>query len=77
MTGEGDLLISGVNNNPNGQNGVFVPENVWSVIQAQAQSLSARDKQIDDLISLLKTQLSEKEKTVARQDDAATSAAVG
>ena len=77
LTGEGDLLISGVNNNPNGQNGVFVPENVWSVIQAQAQSLSARDKQIDDLISLLKTQLSEKEKTVARQDDPATSAAVG
>lgn len=44
---------------------------------AQAQSLSARDKQIDDLISLLKTQLSEKEKTVARRGDAATSAAVG
>lgn len=62
LTGEGDLLISGENNNPNGQNGVFVPENVWSVIQAQAQSLSARDKQIDDLISLLKSQLAEKRK---------------
>ena len=64
--------------NPNGQNdAVSISRSVWAVIEAQSASLTARDRQIDDLISLLKTQIIEKEKTVVRRDDAATSAAVG
>lgn len=77
LTGEGELLKSASDDNLNGQTDITIPRSVWAVIEAQSASLSARDKQIDDLISLLKSQLLEKEKTVARQDDDATSAAVG
>lgn len=78
LTGEGNMLKTASVDNPNGQNDmVSIPRSVWAVIEAQSSSLSARDRQIDDLISLLRTQITEKEKTVVRQDDAATSAAVG
>lgn len=77
LTGEGELLKTASDDNLNGQTDITMPRSVWAVIEAQSASLSARDKQIDDLISLLKSQLSEKEKTVARRDDDATSAAVG
>ena len=78
LTGEGNMLKTTSVDNPNGQNDmVSIPRSVWAVIEAQSSSLTARDRQIDDLISLLRTQITEKEKTVARRDDAATSAAVG
>lgn len=78
LTGEGNMLKTTSVDNPNGQNDmVSIPRSVWAVIEAQSSSLTARDRQIDDLISLLSTQILEKEKTVARRDDAATSAAVG
>lgn len=77
LTGEGELLKTASDDSLNGQTDITIPRSVWAVIEAQSASLSARDKQIDDLISLLKSQLLEKEKTVARRDDAATSAAVG
>ena len=78
LTGEGNMLKTASVDNPNGQNDVVsIPRSVWAVIEAQSSSLTARDRQIDDLISLLRTQITEKEKTVARRDDAATSAAVG
>lgn len=78
LTGEGNMLKTASVDNPNGQNDmVSIPRSVWAVIEAQSSSLTARDRQIDDLISLLRTQITEKEKTVARRDDAATSAAVG
>lgn len=78
LTGEGNMLKTTSIDNPNGQiDVVSIPRSVWAVIEAQSSSLTARDRQIDDLISLLRTQITEKEKTVARRDDAATSAAVG
>lgn len=77
LTGEGELLKTVSDDNLNGQTDITIPRSAWAVIEAQSASLSARDRQIDDLISLLKSQLLEKEKTVARRDDAATSAAVG
>ena len=78
LTGEGNMLKTASVDNPNGQNDVVsIPRSVWAVIEAQSSSLTARDRQIDDLISLLRTQITEKKKTVARRDDAATSAAVG
>ena len=33
---------------------VSIPAKVWDVIEKQADSLKSKDKQIDDLISLLK-----------------------
>ena len=56
---------------------VTIPASVWTVIKQQAESLSARDRQIDDLIGLLKEQVQENKKINARQEDDATSAAVG
>lgn len=78
LTGDGNMLKTASVDYPNGQNDVVsIPRSVWAVIEAQSSSLTARDRQIDDLIFLLRTQITEKEKTVARRDDAATSAAVG
>lgn len=77
LKGEGEMLKTISADSLNGQNDITIPRSVWAVIEAQSASLSARDKQIDELISLLKSQILEKEKTTARQDDAATSAAVG
>lgn len=62
-------------NNPNSENNVAVPEAAWNVIQQQTASLAARDRQIDELISMLKDQINEYKKVVARQDDNAASAA--
>lgn len=73
-TGEGNLLNS---DNPNGLTEVTIPADVWAVIKAQASGLSARDRQIDDLIGLLQEQTALIKKTLAPRDDNATSAAVG
>lgn len=73
-TGEGNLLKS---DNPNGLTDVTIPADVWGVIRAQADGLSARDRQIDDLIGLLQDQLSLLKKSVAPREDNAASAAVG
>lgn len=63
------------NNNPNSENGVTIPESAWNVIQHQAESLAARDRQVDELIGMLKDQLNEYKKAVARLDGNAASAA--
>lgn len=73
-TGEGNLLNS---DNPNGLTDVTIPADVWAVIKAQANGLSARDRQIDNLIGLLQEQTALIKKTLAPRDDNATSAAVG
>ena len=62
-------------NNPNSENNVAIPEAAWNVIQQQTASLAARDRQIDELIGMLKDQINEYKKVVARQDDNAASAA--
>lgn len=78
--GEGSMFL----NEPNSVNSaeqpeqqaqetITLPASAWRVIQQQADSLSVRDKQISDLIELIK----EKEKTNAHTEDNATSAVVG
>lgn len=62
-------------NNPNSENGVTIPESAWNVIQHQAESLAARDRQVDELIGMLKDQIQEYKKAVARLDGNAASAA--
>ena len=71
--GTGEMFVE---NNLNSED-VTLPASAWNVIQKQAESLSARDKQIEDLIGLLKEQIQESKKTVARQDDNAICADVG
>lgn len=62
-------------NNPNSESTVAIPETAWSVIQQQTASLAARDRQIDELIGMLKDQINEYKKAVARSDGNAASAA--
>lgn len=66
LTGEGDMLVSTEQNSlateTVGSYGnivkssgiVSIPAKVWDVIEKQTDSLKSKDKQIDDLISLLK-----------------------
>lgn len=74
LTGEGEMFIR---SNPISEETVSVRADAWTVIRQQAESLSARDRQIDALITMLQDELAEKKKVLARQEDAATSAAVG
>ena len=74
QSGEGEMFIE---HNLNSEKDVTIPASVWSVIQRQAQSLSSRDRQIEDLIALLKEQVQENKKISARQDALATSAVAG
>lgn len=56
-------ILSGVGemfkNNPNGLQKVEISGEAWKVIQLQAESLCARDRQIDELIDMLKVQIQE------------------
>ena len=74
QSGEGEMFLE---HNLNSEQDVTIPASVWSVIQRQAQSLSSRDRQIEDLIALLKEQVQENKKISARQDALATSAVAG
>lgn len=64
-------------NNQNSENEVTIPKNVWNIIQQQAESLATRDKQIDELMGMLKEQIQESKKIPARTDEAAASAVAG
>ncbi len=72
--GEGSLLKT---DNPNGIDTVTIPAEVWAVVQAQTSSLAARDRQVDELINLLRSEIETLKKTTAPRGDDATSAAVG
>lgn len=74
QSGEGEMFIE---HNLNSEQDVTIPASVWSVIQRQAQSLSSRDRQIEDLIAMLKEQVQENKKISARQDALATSVVAG
>ena len=63
MTGEGNML----NSVEAGTSVVTIPANVWEVIQTQAESLKSKDKQIDELVALLKQQIAEGKKMPAHQ----------
>ncbi len=71
--GTGTMLKNAVE----GDSVVTVPAKVWGVIQAQAESLKSRDRQIDELVALLKEQIAESKKMPARPDEDATSAVAG
>lgn len=71
--GIGDMFM----NNPNSENEVTIPKNVWNIIQQQAESLATRDKQIDELMGMLKEQIQESKKMIVRTEEDAASAAVG
>lgn len=73
-SGEGSLLRT---DNPNGIDTVTIPAEVWAVVQAQTSSLAARDRQVDELINLLKSEIETLKKTTAPRGEDATSAAVG
>lgn len=72
--GEGSLLKT---DTPNSIGCVTVPAEVWTVIQAQTNSLAARDRQVDELINLLKSEIETLKKTTAPRGEDASSAAVG
>ena len=61
--------------NLNSENVVTIQKDVWNVLQQQAASLASKDKQIDELMSLLKEQIADNKKAIARQEDDAASAA--
>lgn len=69
QTGEGEMFL---NHNLNGE--LTVQKDVWKVIQQQAESLSARDRQIDELMGLLKEQIQVNKKILARPEENASSA---
>ena len=73
MTGEGNML----NSVEVGTSVVTIPANVWEVIQTQAESLKSKDKQIDELVALLKQQIAEGKKMPAQQGGNVTSAVAG
>lgn len=75
MTGEGDMFKREPENNLNSENSVTIPKDVWAVLQQQAASLASKDKQVDELMNLLKEQIAINKKAVARQGDNADSAA--
>lgn len=74
LTGDGEMFLI---SNPISEESVTVRADAWAVITRQAESLSARDRQIDALINMLQEELAEKKKMAVRQEDGATSAAVG
>lgn len=69
LTGEGDMFLKSEAVLPPAEM-ISIPKDVWD-------SIKRKDKQIDDLVSLLREQIAENKKTVARQEDNANSAAVG
>ena len=76
LTGEGDMFLSDNLNSEETQS-VVIRADTWEVIKKQADSLTARDRQVDALITMLQEELAERKKATVRQDAPATSAAVG
>lgn len=73
LRGEGTIF----KDSPNGLQSVEINRDAWNVIQLQAESLAAKDKQIEELVGLLREQVRESKKTVAPTGDIATSAVAG
>ena len=66
MTGKGNMLNEGASNN----GVVEISAEAWYVIKKQADSLASKDRQVEELISILK-------KANVRADDNAVSVGVG
>lgn len=69
LTGEGNMFLDAKPGMPAPEM-ISIPKDVWEVIKS-------RDKQVDELVSMLKEQIAENKKTAARQDGNAISADVG
>lgn len=78
LTGEGEMLKGGTQGEAGG---VTIPASVWNVIEKQAESLAARDRQlemllksrdeqINELIAIMRNDIMELKKTPAREEDA-------
>lgn len=83
LTGEGNMFLnnpfsefSGVSGSPDpsSHSEVVVDASVWAVVKAQAESLAARDRQVDELISMLRSQIEDLKKASAQQDGRVISA---
>lgn len=82
LTGEGNMFLnnpfsefSGVSGSPDQSHSeVVVDASVWAVVKAQAESLAARDRQVDELISMLRSQIEDLKKASAQQDGRVISA---
>lgn len=70
LSGEGNMFLnnpfsefSGVSGSPDQSHSeVVVDASVWAVVKAQAESLAARDRQVDELISMLRSQIEDLKK---------------
>ena len=76
LTGEGEMLTTPNTIQEQSTDGdvITIPKEVWGVIKSQADSLQSRDKQIDDLIRLLREQMDEAKRGHVRKEDNAGSA---
>ncbi len=71
------LLQGGMNGSTAAADGIVIPAEAWTVIKQQAASLTERDKQVTELIGMLREQVNETKKMIAQEDGHAVSAAVG
>ena len=69
LTGEGSMLKEAVEPQA-AQDTITIPLKVWEVIEKQAGSLEAKDRQLDEVISMLREQL-KKERPVEQPKRAA------
>ena len=76
LTGEGEMLTTpnAIQEQSTEGDVITIPKEVWGVIKSQADSLQSRDKQIDDLIRLLREQMDEAKRGHVRREDNAGSA---
>ena len=64
MTGEGEMLKGGTQGEAGG---VTMPASVWNVIEKQAESLAARDRQLEMLMKSRDEQINQLISTVRRE----------
>lgn len=76
-TGEGDMFISDNPISVSAPTSVTISADAWSVIRAQAESLSAKDRLIDSLLELLRNEQTIRKNSDAHTEDDAECAAVG
>lgn len=77
-TGDGSMLLQGgMNGSTAAADGIVIPAEAWTVIKQQAASLTERDKQVTELIGMLREQVNETKKMIAQEDGHVVSAAVG
>lgn len=83
LSGEGNMFLNNPfsefsevsgSPDPSSHSEVVVDASVWAVVKAQAESLAARDRQVDELISMLRSQIEDLKKVDAQTGGRAISA---